>query len=92
MIRTATQRDTEATADQCLQAANDLHEQYPKATISFRLDADGLGAGVYDKLKRVRRGQATKYTWPKVREIRNGAKARKHRGIPERKSQDVVGN
>ena len=76
LLRTATQQDTEATADQCLQAAHDLHEQYPKATVSVRVDADGLGAGVYDKLKRVRREQPAKHQWLKVREIRNGAKAR----------------
>jgi hypothetical protein len=74
-IRTATQQDTEATADQCITAANDLHAGYPAATIIFRVDADGLGAGVFDKLRRYARDHRTDCPWLKVFEVRNGGKA-----------------
>jgi hypothetical protein len=76
MIRTASQQDTEATGDQCITAAKDLHDQYPKAIITFRVDADGLGAGVFDKLRRFQRDNRKDYAWLKVHEVRNGAKPR----------------
>ena len=76
LIRTASQQDTEETADQCLVAAADLHSSFPNATITFRVDADGLGAGVYDKLNRFVRDNRARYPWFKVHEIRNGARPR----------------
>ncbi len=74
LLRPYTHQDTEATADQCMSTARDLHRMFPDAIVTFRVDADGLGAGVYDKLHRLSRDHAL--AWLKVHEVRNGASPR----------------
>jgi hypothetical protein len=74
LLRPYSNQDTEATADQCMSTAHDLHRMFPDAVITFRVDADGLGAGVYDKLRRF--SEHYTFTWFRVHEIRNGASPR----------------
>jgi hypothetical protein len=80
LIRGTTQEDTQQSADRTLSAAMELHRQFPHASIDVRIDADGLGAGVFDAVRRAMEADARlpepRLRWLSVYEVHNGAKAR----------------
>lgn len=68
------QHDTTKTRDLIIATVLQLHVQHPFATISLRIDADGLGGPVYDML---REAAAThfEWTWLEVVGVHNGVRS-----------------